>query len=548
MPRVSTRITDGYESITRPVALGVARQVAELLGLPETIKILYPGDAEETPMHGSTSEKDGNPSKFGNSGQIRIAVTESAVEDRIISTAVFRKENLPIFVDAALGIRLTPVYSGTEMVFDIQYRAPNKVLAKRFRDEALERTAMGRRENYHQLTYHYGLAPAYLIMLKEFHRMREAVAPYNEDFSKWIRDHITPKATNLTTLIGTQQQLVIGETQVCPLGAFDFEAMPEPEDKKDETGAYLVNFQYRLTYDRVMGVMAQWPLVIHNQLVDEAYRDTPNASGVQTDPDRNYRAPSLSRFAFDAFSPIYTSACERKYSAIRIPEYDEWIPAVLHPDTLTVASIMLMVNPADPHEVLDLTALGTYAIQPAILSYMQTEHMHLNTYGNCAAHLSLYLDDTPLADGSLIVDNTLKVRSLAPLQLRSRYHLRIAMIHDMFTLRKSVQDRLRFNGPACREILKDLQFRMIGNAYIPELLGGVQVAYRTFIDLAQRIKDRTVAHNPTVDYQSNTVGNFLIVTHRDSDYANHGTSVLGTAGQGTDPGAGHGTLVSKCDG
>lgn len=551
MPRVATEVQDTYESITRPVAMTVARQVAELMGWSETINILFLGDIEEAAMPGSTPGASDLPSKFNNNGRIRLEITENAIEDRILATAVYQKEHLPIFVDKDLGIKLHPVYSGTEIVLQFQFRAPNRVLAKRFRDDALIKTAMGRKENLHELTYHYGLPPAYLIMLQQFHSMREAVAGYGEDFSVWVSNHITPRATNLMNLNGTQQQLVIGETQICPQGWFDFNAVPEPESKNDETGTWLVNFTYTLQFDKVIGIAAQWPLVIHNQLVDETYRDTPNASGVfvgSIDPDRIERAPSLSRFAFDKFTTLYSSACARKYGGVSIPEYDEWEPAIVHPNTVSIANVMLMVDLDDPTAIMDLHELGNYSIQADILAYLASDHTNLTIYGQSAVHLALYVDDYPMVDGTITVDANLVVRAAQPLNPRSRYHLRISVQHDLLSIPTAAQDKLRLQGPACKELLADLQFRLIGDALIPDLVAGKYVTRVDFLRIAQRINDRTTPYRIGIDYHMQTVGNFLIVTHRETDYADHGTQAVSTSGNTAGSGAGDGTLVSRCDG
>lgn len=551
MPRVATEIPDTYESITRPVAMTVARQVAELMGWSEAIEILLLGDIEEAAMPGSAPGSSDLPSTFNNNGRIRLEITENPIEDRILATAVYQKEHLPVFVDGQLGIKLHPVYSGTEIVFQFQFRAPNRVLAKRFRDEALIKTAMGRKENLHELTYHYGLPPTYLLMLQQFHAMREAVAGYGEDFSTWISNHITPRATNLMNLNGTQQQLVIGETQICPQGWFDFNALPEPESKNDETGTWVVNFNYTLQFDKVVGIAAQWPLVIHNQLVDEAYRDTPNASGVfvgSIDPDRVERAPGLSRFAFDKFTTLYSTPCARRYGGVSIPEYDEWEPGVVHPNTVSIANVMLMVDLLNPTAIIDLHELGNYSINSDILAYLAADYAKLTTYGQSAVHLSLYVDDYPMVDGTIVVDANLVVQSTQPLNPRSRYHLRIGVINDLLSIPTAAQELLRLQGAGCKELLTDLQFRLLGDALIPDLVAGKYVSRADFLRIAQRIKDRTTPYRVGIDYQMQTVGNFLIVTNRETDYANNGTQALSAAGGATGTGAGDATLVSRCDG
>lgn len=550
MPRVALETPQTYDSITRPVALAVVRQILSILSLPENLSLVFPGASEQAPMTGSPLGYDGDPTSFKYKGHLLVEVTENAVEDRVLATAVFQKENLPIFVEPKLGVKIHPIYSGTEMVLNCTYRAPNRVLAKRFRDDALIRTAMGRKENLHELTYHYSMPYEYLHLLKAIHGMREEVAGYGDSFDKWIVDHITSRATNLVNLVGEQPQLVIAEHQVCPQGYFDFTAQPEPEQKDREGGSFLLNFEYRMTYDKVVGSVAKWPLVVHNQLVDAQWRSEPNASGSQIDPARCKRRPSLSRHAFDHFSTLGKSfECRRRLSGVSIPAYDDWDPATLHPTTSTVAAIMLMVDLDDQHAILNLKELGDYTIDPDILAYLVGEAPHLCAYGQSAVYLSLYRGETPLDDGSISVDADLNVTSTNELDPRERYHLRIAINHDLLSLPTSAVERLRTHGKACQVILSTLQWQMFAGAWMPALIGGTLFPLADFRKIAQRISNLTHPRQPGTEYHMKTVGNFLIVAHRmpqGTFNADHETDGNGAQTGGSDSGQGNGVPVPDC--
>lgn len=550
MPRVALETPQTYESVTRPVALGVVRQMLSILALPEDLKILFPGAAAQVAMPGSELGYNGDPTTFRFGGQLQIEVTENAVEDRILSTAVYQRENLPVFVDSKLGVKIHPIYSGTEMVFTCQYRAPNRVLAKRFRDEALIRTAMGRRENLHELTYHYSLPYPYLHLLKSIYQMREGVAPYGETFDKWIYDHITQRATNLVTMAGTESQLVIAEHQVCPQGWFDFVGLPEIEQKDKESGTWLLNFEYRMTYDKVVGATAAWPLVIHNQMVDEPWRSEPNASGTQIDPKRRKRAGSVSRHAFDYFTGRGKSyECRRRMSGVSIPSYDDWEPATLHPSTATVAAVMLMVDVNDPKAIINLKDLGDYDIDPYILAYLAGEAPYLGVYGQSAIYLALYRGDVPLDDGSITINTNLTVRSVHDLDPRERYHLRISIMHDLQALPTSAVTRLRTHGKACISILSTLQWIMFEAAWMPKLIGGTLFPALDFRKIAQRINDLKHPKNPNTEYHLETVGNFLIVAHRQAQGildADYDSQANGADPSGSASGQGSGEPIPNC--
>lgn len=549
MPRVATRIPESQDSILRPVTFAVLRQMFDLLSLPKETSILFPGATEEAPMPGSTLNSSGSePTKFNNSERIRVEVNEEIEDHVILTTPVYQRENRPIFLDKVLGVALYPVYAQTKLVLQCTYRAPNRVTAKRFRDECLMRQAAWRAENMHEFEYHYPVPYEFLHLLEHVHELREATAGYGEDFSTWAQAHFTKRATNLTTVIGTQQQLSIQEHQVRPIGWFDFSALPAAEQKETDNGTFTISFEYHVVFDKVIGVTAEYPLVIHNSLIDERYYSTPRASGNFIDPERRNGLNTIGRRALDYFAQL--NQCQRlcQVDGIRIPEFDEWEPKAVRPDTNTLALIMLSVDEEDPQSVINLTDIPDYQIEENIVEYLKQEFARIARYGGSPFYVSMYRNDEPLDDSWLEVDADLNVRATKPLNPRDRYHLRLALVTDLLSLSNDVLDRFRMHGKACQAILSTLQWTMLRDGWLPKLLGGKYVTRRDLDAIAQRINDLKAPHLPGMEYPGMlTVGNFLITTHRRSDYGRDEEETNGSAGNGTDTGDGDRTPLQECD-
>ena len=531
MPRIVTEIPETYSNVTRPVALDAIRHLIKIMNLQDKdVRILYPGATEEAPMAGSTIAEDQPQNYFPFEGRVRAIVTEDFTEDPSWSRTVLQKDTVPIFHDPFLNVRMAPVYGSSELVFDFTYRAPNRVMAEKFRDEARIKSAMLRQEHLLEVTYHYSLPEYFVELLKEIHRLREQVAPYDEDIFKWLKDNTSERATTLTTLTGTEPTLAFAETQTCAVGFFDFSQHPSPAEK-DSNGnalAFNVQFQYRVQYDKVIAVTADYPLVIHNQLIGETFRYRPNVHGTQVNPARRYRRPTASRRAMDYFVEGFPPPCYRGLDGISIPEFDDWEPKQIPPDTSTLVSVMLVVDPADPTLLLDLDQLGDWTIDPQIRTFMQSERQHMARYMDSVIHITLFEDELPMRNDLLIVGQNLTLRYTTPLQLRKRYHLRVSLVNDLTSLSSDAIRRLSESGQAGLKILRTIQHRLFNTARLPTLAGG-RVIPRTFIrELGVAINDLKVAHSEGFEYRMLTVESFFINTRRLDDYANHGNETGGS--------------------
>ncbi len=552
MPRIISDLPQTYENIVRPVALDVARHLAEALNLPRDTKVLLPGVTEHALFPGTELGKQHdphNPVTFGHGDRLLIEIQETPVEDRILTTAVHQKENIPFFYDPELGVRCYPVYSGTELNFNIQFRANDRTTARRFRNEMLARTSALREGLLHELTYYYHVPPVFLHLLKHIHTLRENQGGYDESFDQWVVKYIDPRATNITDQAGKNQALAIREFQVCPMGHFQFAGTTEAEEKDKDSGTWVIGFQYRLVFDQVITTVAEWPLMVHGQLVDERWRSQPWSSGTLVDPDRRVRRPSLSRKALDHFTNVYTNHCEQKITdGYVIPVYDEWRPQYVIPNTSTLFIAMLGSEDPPSDVLFDLMGdLDGYHLDPELREFIEGEAPYMNHRGQSIFDLRLYEGDSPLYDGSLSVSRPdLTVLCNATRSVRKNYHVRLALVNDLFTLSNEAWERLRRGGSAAVKILNCLQFKLLGKAFEPKLLGGYLISNQDLRTIAQRINDLKVPHKGPLEHVMLTVNHVVVATHRSSEYVTDQERTDGTQAGGSDAGEDPFTKTPDC--
>lgn len=470
MPRRIDMIPDKQDSIIRPVAIQVARQLMKILNIPEEVTLFFPGIWEEGIQTGSAvNSQQNDPSTFKYSKRFQIEVTEKAVEDRVMATAVHRRENHAIFLDKALSVAIYPITVGTQMEFNITYRAKTRTEAKKFRDDILVHFGEGRSDYFHELDYHYNIPYDQMDLLKDIHALREAKSGYGESLETWINEHITDRATNTATIIGSQKKVSIREKQISPTGFFDFAGAPE-EGTKDREGATInVEFRYTLTYDQVVGCVVQYPLSIHGQFIGDRWYSMPNASGTIIAPIRRNRAPSLSRGYFDVIAHQTPNWERLQYEPVKTPYFDDWKPDYRLPFTTCLIQAMVGVDAATPRTLFNIDDIEDFKFDYVIKEFLMSEAAYACDFKNSIFHCALYEDYNPMDDAALRLQPDLTFVGGRDLDPRKQYHIQISLLHTLNSLSYGARERLRNSGEAGVRILEWLQQNLRGYAFLPTL-------------------------------------------------------------------------------
>lgn len=527
MPRRLDEIQDKNDSIVRPVALQVVRQLMAMLNLPGGIEILFPGMWEEAINTGATinPKPTDDPAKFKYSRKFTIQVAEKAVEDRVIATAANRGDSRPVFVDEALEISIVPITVGTNMEITVIFRAESRAEAIRFRDDILLRFAEGRTDYLHEIDYHWNLPDQQVLLLDALCKTREANAGYGETLTEWVVPRISKRATDIATLIGTESKVAIREKQISPLGFFDFTATAEPEAKDREGKAVNVEFRYTFTYDQVVACVAQYPLMIHGQLIPDQWYSKPRASGHLMLPDRRLRAPTLSRGYFDVISNQGPNWEKLEYEMLRIPYFDDWSPKYAKPHTVEFFQVATAFDVSSPTDLFKIDDIDEFQFDPLILEFLRSEASRACRYKHSIFYFELFEDGNPLEDGYLQLTDDLEFKLLKPLDPRKLYHVQMRFFWHLMDLTQEALENLRASGRAGLMILEWLQIKLRGIVYMPDLIRDVYIPV-VDLDRIGEILDGRIPRSPgeyVYPQIMKTVAQFSIISRRGPVNGTHPT-------------------------
>ena len=127
------------------------------------------------------------------------------------------------------------------------------------------------------------------------------------------------------------------------MGQFEFQELPDEPNKQGETAAYRQAFSYRIYYDCPIATAADYPVLVHNQLIDMQYLMIGPVDDFDTYESRSPRSVT----ALGAFE-VDRMAKPTIRSGLRLPQFHEFYPRSVPRNTLQVLSVLVGIdNPAD---------------------------------------------------------------------------------------------------------------------------------------------------------------------------------------------------------
>jgi hypothetical protein len=472
MPKV-LHTNDGIrESVTRPVVFDITRQIQEWTGL-EAMNILFPGDAEVAIQPGSSINADpAYTNTTPSQSKWRVSIKEEHRTEKLMSTAVHQMEHPEFFYDESLGVFLRPVYSPTILTLEFEYRSTDVNNARRWRDEIRARVSTNRDIRTHIVNYSYLVPKEFMPLLEHIHELRENQAGYGDDLEKYLADHFTQNVTKLSTLAGTEERWAIAEQQARIMGQFEFQELPDEPEKQGETSAYRQAFSYRIYYDCPIATAADYPVLVHNQLIDAKYLMISPVDDFNTYESRSPRSvTALGAFEVDQLAKPTIR------SGLRLPHFHEFYPRSVLRNTLQVLSALVgvddpAVNPNN-RRIMGFSEIDEqWEFRDEFISFLKYDHAYLNKYGESMVNVAVYDGSMPLHHSLFSVDADLNVILNFDPDLRRTYYVRLCLMTDPFMdLSDAAKDRARGHADGMILIGASLAPDLVRRQMLPSVLG-----------------------------------------------------------------------------
>lgn len=423
MPLEIVPLPDVYETVIREVAVDAVRQIALNMQLPSATRVYLPGVTDVVPM---------NDGQFGNccdghsdvhfDPEERITVTyeELADENYSLSTSVYNNDNFPIFINQPQQINIYPITRLVDFRIDIQYQAPNIVIAQRWLDDQRTKYSSGAAELTLALTYHYNLPTPVISLLKGLYDTQQrSPLPSKLDFDKWLCQYWTGPTTDMSTLIGTHPVLSIYQREVDVVGWFDFYNTPDtPTPTSDGSGAFEVTFSFLCRYARPTHLKIEYPLLMNNVVIPKVFM-----------PEhfyQNYQAAFRKTTGLRGSLEWSDSVIDKsRIPYIQHPDVDNWQPRFTEELNLTFFTGLIVVCNDNPTNLMSVLSLGRYTFSPYWLEYLSLVGDKVFGKGGLL-EARLYRNDLQVPVKIHFDKASMSLKTTTPLDLTGYYHIQLS--------------------------------------------------------------------------------------------------------------------------
>lgn len=467
MPQVNIAIGNTYDTITRPVAVGIAKDCLKMMGFDERAYVAFEG-FNNSFMNKNNSLEPINKNFFGTDTTATVEIVEQPKVEQTLAMSVFRPDELCIFRDEGSNLFIRPVRQMNTVELTFRLRFDQKSEAMRWRDDINARAALLRHDTYHRVTYSYPIPMQFMEFLFDAHKIIAEHDPDEPtDFAEWFYKYADERATTLTNVGGMEHMVVIPETQVRVLGWFNFEGVPEKPTLDRDSNTWEVEWSYTYIYDKIIECVLYHELLIRQQLI--ADRFIPDNK-----PYDLYMEANLAMNNSQALAEHHLPDFER-YGGIainRVPGADTWYPLDAcrtfnlrnyRPVFIALAAI----SNDDPRTVANLLELGDFEIAPAVLDLIRQELQYVTEPHKSIVNISIFSDNDQAFPDQQVLDEDLNLKATFDLSTKPIYRVVISIIRDLHWLDKDAQDRIVNNACTAKKAFEVVYPAAAAAGYIP---------------------------------------------------------------------------------
>lgn len=440
-------IRGDYDSITRPVSLGVLKDIKDTLYLNPVMRTKLYNQIEEFHTMYQTGPL-GLTENAPKLEEIKFSVVEKTNTDTLITTPTNFIEYKPVLHDTDVNAYIKPIYVESTIEFSIKYKTRSRTNAGNFINMLRLSAAETNFVKFHNVEYTFYLPPEILELFLDISILKHNVIKDNSNYEDYLIKFSDGRLSIVGGLDGnvTNMNIVVKEKQRDVVGYFESDIVEVKEEYNSDENNWIADFTYTLKYNKPTAIVIGYPILIYNQLLPEKYiimQDNLGDSGKMNYPT-TYGNNWMSPFHNTNINKSETNKLNFKGKFLNIPNFDNFIPYVKIPYCTSVFSVLVAITEDDRRNLLNLKDLMDYMLNEDILNCLIAgEWKYITKRYKSLFYLSLYENDKLMPDGILEIDADLNVFATIDLDLTKTYRVVFNILTDLSAADKQILDRMK---------------------------------------------------------------------------------------------------------
>jgi hypothetical protein len=457
MCKTTKPITQADITVARSIARETVKGIIRVTGFPSDAEIIFTDEQVDSPrnvknLFDKCRDANGIRTRFQDFVFVEF-------EDRFTEEGVARHRPgngpmPPVFLDPGLNIALEPIYAESEMTLTMRFRANDRsrlshwVNALRLRHGLVDLLMTIGIRNDWSIPYRF------VEFIYDAYKLREKVAPYNETFAEYCKQHFVKGMQLRSNLNQSHNEMIINEVQKHVRGWVDDKEFYN--SREIQAGIYECTMTYKFRYQRIIANTLYYPPTIHNQFIAKEYADEFIHPWVK-EVRKAYTRPWT--YAGNVLLGHDETFFYLGDGGARTLEWDDWFPNVYDRNTQTVLITPFAVDPSDPEFVFHLDDLGDEYLPAVVKKFLRKNKDNLYEINKTLVKVELFSVSDTEKIMPVYIDVHDNIRTKSPVDLRSRNYVRISLVKDLAKL----------NPVFVRDLLNDPDFLDLLQFYDPTL-------------------------------------------------------------------------------
>lgn len=419
-----TAVTATEDSLVlRPALVVIAKDIIRMIGVKSGISVKYDGEEllKKNASGGIASVND-TPMEY-----LEILASYEAEDNGDVFRTPLKNTTEPLFHHVDSGCKLTTVYSNTEMLMNIKYKTKSKASANILKSNLRILISGGNTLSIHTIDIGYVLPKVVKRLINIIYDSTKDVD--DVDLDKFIKNTFTSSVSNvdlMNHLSGdvNKSELTIREQQTGIKGRVV--GTVKNEDVVD--GEYhVVEYEYRVSYARPLAIQSEYPMLVYNNYLEDLFYNKNSRERRNVKYLNNYGAVAKLLERHNSFG-LNASGYYLSYPAFDDFNLDNQL-RTYYP-IITILSVV----EKDTDIMFNIENLDTLKFKKSVIEFLKSEHEYLGLSYMSLFYFALYKDNTIDTSNRLVVDKSLNIRPMNPLDIKSCYRVVIYMARDLTSL------------------------------------------------------------------------------------------------------------------